>query len=169
MTTKKVQAIKDERGFSTIELMVVLGIIAVLAGITIPVFNSMRPAMRLNGAVSQMQGDLMWARMQAISQNNDFRIVYVNDHQYRIWDDDDSDKAGSETEVTYIKDLQTSYSDVTYSSSNANNLIFTPRGTASGWTTLTIKNPNPNYPDQSPDQFNSKTITISSSGRIKAD
>ena len=185
--------------------MVVFGIIAISAGIIIPVYNTMKPKLRLNGAVSQMQGDLMWARMQAISQNKDFRIKYDtphhcpdagsdppcgndyrcgdvdgdNDidafdtimHHYTIWGDVDGDgvlDAGTETNNAIIKDLQTNYFDVFYSSSNANNLKFTPRGTASNWTTLTIKNPNPNYPDESHEPFGSETIKISSAGRIKA-
>lgn len=70
----------DERGFSVLELLVVLGVIAISAGIILPVINGMKPVLRLDGAVSQLQGDLMWTRLQAISKNVEYRITYDTPH-----------------------------------------------------------------------------------------
>jgi len=148
----------NQKGFSLIELIVVITIIAIAVGIIIPVYSSMKPKLRLNGAARQIQGDLMRAKMQAISQNNKFRIIYVDDHQYKILDDDDDsgDVNGNESIVT--KDIQTNYYDVTYSSSNSNNLIFSPRGTAANLTTITLTNPS-----------GTSTVSVSITGRVKID
>ncbi len=148
----------NQKGFSLIELIVVITIIAIAVGIIIPVYSSMKPKLRLNGAARQMQGDLMRAKMQAVSQNNKFRIIYVDDHQYKILDDDDDsgDVNGNESIVT--KDIQTNYYDVTYSSSNSNNLIFSPRGTVANLTTITLTNPS-----------GTSTVSVSITGRVKID
>ena len=197
-----------ERGFSVLELLVVIAVIAISTGIILPVINGMKPALRLDGAVSQFQGDLMWTRMQAISKNDEFRITYdtphhcpdnanvpscdkdyrsgdvdgdgdidANDevlHYYTIWVDDDDDgvlDAGAETDNAIIKDLHTSYFDVIYESTGVgSDLVFTPRGNIDGGPiTITLKSPNPNYPDEdSANRFMTRTIKINPSGRIKA-
>lgn len=137
-------------------MLVALFIIAILAGITIPVYISMKPSIRLSGATRQVMGDLMWARMQAISQNNEFRIIYDSNHEYRIWDDDNSDGTIDATESKIKKDLHDQYDDVIYSSSNTNGLIFYPRGNAANLTTITLSN-----------KSGIKTLTIAVTGRVK--
>lgn len=146
----------NKRGFSLIEIIITVAIIATSAGIVIPVYVSMKPSIWLNGATRQIVGDLMWARMQAVSQNNQFKIIYDNNHQYRILDDDNNDGAITTGESVITKDIHGEYYGVTYSSSNPNDLIFHPRGNASNLTTITITNPS-----------GTKTVTIAITGRVK--
>ncbi len=85
----------NQKGFTFIELIVVITIIAVVAGILIPVYFSMKPTIRVNGAARQIQGDLMWARMRAVSENNNYVITFgepnkiLTNNTYYIYDDDD--------------------------------------------------------------------------------
>lgn len=81
---------QNQKGFSLIELIVVMAILGIATGIAVPVYNNMKPQIRLNGAARQVMGDLMWARMQAVSQNNRYRIIFLNEYQYQILDDDNS-------------------------------------------------------------------------------
>ena len=143
-------------GFSLIEMIVVMAIISVLAGITIPVYLSMQPSIRLNGAARQLMGDLMWARMQAISQNNEFRIIYKDNRRYTILDDDNNDGVNTAGEAIIVKDIQNKYYDVIYSSSNTNDLIFFPRGNATNLTTITLTNIS-----------GTKKVSVSITGRVK--
>ncbi|OOP57816.1 MAG: hypothetical protein AYP45_01415 [Candidatus Brocadia carolinensis] len=145
-----------QEGFSLIEMLVALFIIAILAGITIPVYIGMKPSIRLSGATRQIMGDLMWARMQAISQNNEFRIIYDNNHQYSILEDRDKNGAISTGESLITKDIHNKYYDVVYSSSNANDLIFYPRGNAANLTTVTLTN-----------RSGIKSVSIAVTGRVK--
>ncbi len=87
----------NQKGFSLFELIVVIAVIAVISGIILPVYFSMKPTIRVNGAARQIQGDFMWAKMRAVSENNDYVIIFgsagpdLSNDTYYIYDDDDGD------------------------------------------------------------------------------
>lgn len=61
-------------GFSLIELMVVIAIIAIMAGISIPWLLS--PERRVKKVGRELIGDMQKARMSAIKQGEPWRIVF---------------------------------------------------------------------------------------------
>ena len=129
-----------QSGFTLTELIIVIAITAICASIAIPNYLAWLPKSRLNGAARQVMGDLMAARMQAVSQNNEFMIIFsANGHEYTILDDDNNDGNIDGDEWTQTKDIQSAYPDVTFSNVTANP-IFRPKGTASG-ATITLSNP----------------------------
>ena len=87
---------QDQKGFSLIELIVVLAIMGIATGIAVPVYNNMKPQIRLNGAARQLMGDLMWARMRAISENNNYVVAFgevngiLTNDTYYIYDDNNN-------------------------------------------------------------------------------
>ncbi len=95
----------NQKGFSIFELIIVLAIIAVATGIILPVYFSMKPTIRVNGAARQIQGDLMWARMRAVSENNDYVIALgtvgpdISNDTYYIYDDDNDNFSTVGTEA----------------------------------------------------------------------
>jgi type IV fimbrial biogenesis protein FimT len=144
---------KRESGFTLVELMVTIAVFAILASIAIPTFMSLMPGMRLNGAARQVMTDLMAARMKAVKENNRFRVFFIDNHQYKILDDDNNNNAENAGEWTQTKDIQNEYHDVTFSSTA--NPIYYPRGTAYG-TTITLTNSS-----------GSKTVKVAITGRVK--
>ena len=143
-----------QAGFTLIELMIIIAIMGIFAGIAIPNYLAYLPKSRLNGAARQVMGDLMAARMQAVSQNNEFKIFFLNNHEYQVLDDDDNDGNIDGGEWTQTKDIQSEYSDVTFSNVSANP-IFYSRGTAYG-TTITLTN-----------STGSKYVKVATAGRVK--
>jgi len=55
----------------------------------------------------------MAARMQAIKENNRFKVSLINNHQYTILDDNNNNGAADSGEATQTSDIQIEYYDVT--------------------------------------------------------
>ena len=148
------RALKPTAGFSLLGQLLTLTLAGIMLAIAVPGYLKVMPRHRLNGAVRQLTGDLMWARMKAIQRNNRHRIFFLDDHQYRILDDADNDGAVDPGEWTVTRDLRADYGDVVISSTN--NPIFSPRGTASSLATITLTN-----------DAGAKRVSISIAGRVR--
>lgn len=136
------------------ELLITVGIIGMVAGISGLWLASQIPKFRLQGATRHVMSDLMATRMRAVSQGNKFRITFLDPRQYTILDDDNNNGKADPGEHVETRDIQSEYRDVTLSSTN--NPIFHPRGTASNLATVTIQN-----------AAGSKALTVSMTGRVK--
>lgn len=153
MKTNVVLKFCNQKGLSIIEIIVAVAILATLTGIAMPVYSGMKPSIRLSGATRQIMGDLMWARMQAISQNNEIKVFFLDDHRYKILDDDNGNGIVDSGELTLTKDMHDEYYDVNFSWTA--NPIFHPRGNASPATVI-LTNSN-----------GTRTVTIAITGRVK--
>ncbi len=155
MLKRQVMRQKQVKGFTLAELMVVIAIIGITTAIAIPYFVGQMPRYRLNGAARQVMGDLMWARMEAVSQNNEFKVFFLNSHEYKILDDDDNDGVDDGVgEWDETKDIQDEYHDVTFSPITAT--VFQPRGIASPSVIITLSN-----------SAGSKEVKVHLTGRVK--
>lgn len=79
MTNDERRATKDDsssRGFTIIELLVTMGIMAMLMAIAVPAFISLLPGINLNSGGRRLGIDLQLARAKAISQNTQYRIAF---------------------------------------------------------------------------------------------
>jgi type IV fimbrial biogenesis protein FimT len=143
----------DSRGFTLVEMMIVVAVVAILAAIAAPNFQAYMTQRRLNGAARQVMTDLMEARMKAVSYNNRFKVFFLDNHRYQILDDANSNNAEDIGETSTMRDIQDEYYDVTLSATA--DPIFYPRGTAYG-TTVTLTNSG-----------GSKSVTVATAGRVK--
>ena len=74
-TSEEIKNMRNNSGMTIIELMVVIGILAILAGIAIPGFIGWLPNYRLRSAADDLQSTLQNAKLRAIREN---AIVRVN-------------------------------------------------------------------------------------------
>lgn len=145
-----------EKGFTLVELMVVMAIAGILMAVGIISAQSFLPAYRLNGAISLVRNDLNKAKMLAIEKRRQYKIVFsANGYQLQ---------KGAAVSGTFTMDdveLTRSFSDypgVTVDTGATTDPVFSPRGTSTP-VTITLQN----------DQGTVKEITTSIAGRIKVD
>ena len=83
---------RKKSGFSLIELLMVVAIIAVVSAVTIPGILSWRSGAKLRGAAGNLKGDVEMAKVNAIKHNN-FVAVKFNGDAYEVFVDTSGDGA----------------------------------------------------------------------------
>jgi hypothetical protein len=132
-----------------------VSIITIVTAIGVPSFLAFQPGFRLNGGGREILGKLMWARSEAVERNSTYVVTFPDNHSLQIFNDTNLNGSWDTGEWTQTIDIQTEYSDVTFSASGSNP-TFNGRGTASGSTTITITNSS-----------GTKTVTVSPTGNVK--
>ncbi len=166
-------------GFTLIEVMVTLAIVAVLSAITINGYLGWKPGYELRGAVSQVRGDLSRAKMRAVETRRQCRVVFTT-NGYQIEDGDrvmNSTNAGwgnLDTSVTpNVHNPGTPFRTMTFfdfpqitlldgtgavivANTNEPTITFSPRGTASTLDSVQVVHPTEG----------AATIAVNITGRV---
>ncbi len=142
------QAARQNSGFTLVELMVTVAILAILVAIGIPSFQSTLDKRRLTGAAEQLYADLQYARSEAIRQNKSVTVYFSETGTWCYGMDDDTasacncSSAPSACTVGGVQKMVTGsgFRNVTLASSFASdNVVFDPRrGTASPQGTVSL-------------------------------
>jgi type II secretion system protein H len=130
---------RDKSGFTLVELLVVIAVIAVVSAVMVPSIISWRNGAKLRGAAGNLKGDLEMAKVNAIKHNN-FVAVKFNGNAYEVFVDksDDGDRDADE-QLLKTRSLPAgvafdfSHSEWTFTSNVAK---FNGRGTADNGTAV---------------------------------
>jgi type IV fimbrial biogenesis protein FimT len=152
---KNIIGAKTDSGFTLLELLISLAIMAVICAVAVPNLLSYLVKSRLNGAARQVATDLMAARMEAVKHNCKSIIGFETDHTYYIVTDKNSNKAYDSGEPRIVKNLHDNYDDVINIKPDTKN-IFNSRGAADRYRIIELQNP-----------CGTKKISVSISGRVK--
>jgi prepilin-type N-terminal cleavage/methylation domain-containing protein len=83
---------RNSRGFSLVEMIVVVAIIGVLSLVSVPAFINFQRTQRIRGALRTFAGDIRTARQIAITRNVITRIEVTGTSTYQLLrSDDDGD------------------------------------------------------------------------------
>jgi type IV fimbrial biogenesis protein FimT len=135
-------------GFSLIELMIVVGLVAVLGAMTIPVMAGAIKQYELITSGQQVVSTIRAARLQAVSKNMvlKVRFDFPADGQYQVVDAAD----------VAVGNVQILGDDITFD--GFTDVQFTTAGRIAAPITITVTN---GTPDQD------KTISVSASGQVR--
>ena len=70
----------NKKGFTLLETMVTVGILAILLAIAIPGISTFLPSYRLKRAVQDLYSNMQSAKMEAVRTNSDFTIEFDAPH-----------------------------------------------------------------------------------------
>jgi type IV fimbrial biogenesis protein FimT len=85
---------KDQCGFSLLELIVILSIIAILAALAVPNMSTWAANYRLNSAARDLVANLQHAKLEAVKRHTQCTITFnqpVASYDYVVYVDTDSD------------------------------------------------------------------------------
>jgi prepilin-type N-terminal cleavage/methylation domain-containing protein len=77
MTNESPVPRQPERGFSLVEMLIVVGIVAVMAAVALPNIGQYIRNYRIRGAAQQVSGDMQTARAKAIMSNSNAGVSFV--------------------------------------------------------------------------------------------
>ena len=70
---------RRQHGFTLIEGMVTVAIVAVLVGVAVPSLRDTQERRRIDGVAAQLETDLMLARSEAVMRNESVHVAVVRD------------------------------------------------------------------------------------------
>ncbi len=117
---------KRELGFTMIELLVAIVVLAIVAAIAIPGFSRWLPNYRLKSAARDIYSSMQLAKLGAVRSNGNWAIVFsTGSNSYRVCSDDGGDDDWTDGDETVEKTVNlTDYeSGVAYGHGNAANDI----------------------------------------------
>lgn len=150
------------------EIVVVIGIIAILMAVAIPNYIAWLPKYRVGTAIRQLYTEMQSAKQKAITDNNDYMVTFdtVN-NLYSILDDDNNNGAADVGELVKTIVVNQEAPGIIFST-DAGDLTFTgapptvtlrPTGLANKNGTATVRPSN--------NATLKKKITVLMTGRIK--
>lgn len=137
--------LKSSKGFSLIELLIVIGLIGVLAAIASPYFTKYRHNTNLKEAVRTISGDIQLYKQRAVTENIGYRINFDNSSNQYTVRRETALNSNSFTVIINTRKVAEGYNDIVISGTPSFSgavpyVTFNPRGTIGAGNVVLIHN-----------------------------
>jgi type IV fimbrial biogenesis protein FimT len=117
--------VKSAKGFSLLEMLVVITLLLIVASVAVPYFNSFVANRNLQEAVGALMADLNFAKQSAVTQNINYTVSFsVSDNTYTV-------QGGTYNVTKNLNDFG-SRTFIFSQNFSSDKVTFQPRGTISG-------------------------------------
>lgn len=152
MKRKKFPADYFEKGFTVIEIIIVIFIAGIIALLSLPAYRTYQPSAELSGTAQELIIDLRYAQQLAITEQINHGVRFNSSTEaYQII------KYGASEEVLKEKELPPRVMIEKVSNLNNDEAVFNPYGAAAEAGTITLINTN----------NATRTISVKASGFVK--
>jgi len=148
---------KTQKGFTTLELMIVLTVFGLMIAASWGSMSSMLNQHRLTGATNQVATHLRLAREKAVAEGNNYIVTFrIPRNDYQVWDDEGSDSILGPDDIrrTFPMPDQTVVQNAAFF--GANRVIFRPDGTCNASGSVRVAN----------SEFQRQVNVLASTGKI---
>jgi len=164
------------RGYSLVEILVVVAIIGIMSLVTVPAFMNYQRSNTIKAAMRSFTSDIRNCRQRAISRNSQVRLELDSANVYRFYEKPNAGTWGALNSFSGSgpgQNLKTLDKGVTFSANtfgdtdgnSKNDIVFLPDGTVNlgnGSGTITILS---DWKNISQDQF---LVTVSTTGKLNS-
>ena len=151
------------KGFSMVELMVAIAIMVVVVAVSIPSYLNYRDSSRVRNAASNIRADFERAKMRAIRENTNVRVVFLDATTYQLHVDNNGNNALDAGEIIVADKTLPEGVTITNNTFSGDDMSFNARGLPVGGPggagTLTLTSAGGRQYD----------VVVNSVGRVRTD
>ncbi len=150
------------RGFTLVEMLVIIAVLGILVAIAIPTFGVISESAKAKGAAQTLATDLQLAKMRAISQSKRCRILFLSGTSYKFQYYDAAGSVWRDMTGEVVRTFDSCsnpyfHEGVTLTAPAGNEIVFQPWGSSTS-TSIQVQNAHKRW-----------TITIANSGKISTE
>ena len=120
------------KGFTLVELMIVIAIFGVLAAIITPSFLEWRDRSKVRGDATELRAAFESAKLRAIKHNTNVVVVFPDASSYQVFIDTNEDGVRDAGEDIMLTRTLAPGVTITTNTFTGNDMAFNPRGMANG-------------------------------------
>jgi len=144
--------IPNKKSFTLIEVLIVISIIGIIAGVSWGTLKFLQPSWQLNSAVREILGDLHFAQQMAVTEQVNYGVsFFATTSEYQIT------KYGTTTQIILSKSLPADIEFKEITGFTNNEVLFNPYGAVKEGGTVSLINK----------VGKTKTVEIRPSGFVK--